>query len=314
MTEQNHGIIPARVTAVHRERYAVTCAQGALYARLKTAVYANAEALSYPTVGDMVDLLPNATGDSLIVGTHARKSLFARKTPGPTMGEQAVAANFDEVFILASLNRDFNPRRIERYAALAWQSGGTPVAVLTKLDLSPDPGPQLAAAYAAAPGTDVYAVSARTGEGLPALRERLSPGKMIVLIGSSGVGKSSLVNALAGETLMDVGDIREEDARGRHTTTHRQLLTLPSGALVIDTPGMRELGLWDAEEGLRDVFGDIDALACGCRFSDCAHGAEPGCAVKRAIEEGVLDAARLKSYEKLKREAARRRRMEMVRR
>lgn len=306
------GILTARVTAVHRERYEVITEKGPMFARIKSVAFRDVEVSSYPTVGDTVHLLHNEQGDSLIVEVCPRKSMFIRKIAGKPVGEQAVAANFDEVFILASLNRDFNVRRIERYATLAWQSGGFPVVVLTKLDLVDSALQQVHDAYAAAPGAEVYAVSAHTGEGMQELRERLKPGKTIVLLGSSGVGKSSLVNALAEETLMHVGDIREEDARGRHTTTHRQMLSLPCGVDIIDTPGMRELGLWDAEEGVKEAFDDIDTIAKSCRFSDCAHEAEPGCAVKRAIEEGTLDAARLKSFHKLKREAARRSRLNSI--
>lgn len=305
----------ALVTAVHRERYAVRHGDGTQgHARIKQAAYRDAPLQHLPTVGDRVTLLHNPAGDSLILGTLPRKSHFLRKLPNVSVGEQAVAANFDEVFILASLNQDFNPRRLERYAAQAWQSGGTPVIILTKADLAGDPAAQVADAYNAAPGVDVHVVSAVTGEGLDAVRTRLLPDRSVVLLGSSGVGKSSLVNALAGQMLMDTGDIREDDARGRHTTTHRQLLTLPNGAIIIDTPGMRELGLWDAEEGLKDAFGDIEALAVGCRFGDCAHKAEPGCAVKRAVEAGQLEAGRLRNYHRLQREAARRERMERIKR
>lgn len=305
MTENMEAM--TRVCAVHRERYAIRTGAGEEgYARLKAAAYRDAGARDYPTVGDFVRCLPSPLGDAWITGTMPRRSLFARHLPGKTIGEQAIAANFDEVFILASLNRDFNIRRIERYVSIAWQSGATPVVVLTKLDLAPDTSGMVAQVQEAAPGVGVHAVSALTGEGMDALQGRLRPGMTVVLLGSSGVGKSSLVNALAGETVMDTGAVRADDARGRHTTTHRQLLVLPSGAEVIDTPGMRELGLWDAEEGVEAAFSDIDALAAGCRFSDCAHGAEPGCAVKAAIAEGRLEEGRLRSYHRLRREAARR--------
>ena len=297
----------ARVTAVHRERFSVAWETGVAYARVKMGAYKDADTLSYPTVGDLVTIRVNDQGDSLIVETQPRKSLFSRKIAGKVYGEQAVAANFDEVFILSSLNQDFSARRIERYAALAWQSGGVPVIVLTKKDLVESAAQQEYEAAAAAPGTDVYTVSAKTGEGMEALRQRLGPGRAVVLLGSSGVGKSSLVNALAQEEIMETSGVREDDDRGRHTTTHRQLITLSSGAVVMDTPGMREIGLWNAEEGLREAFGDIDELARGCRFRDCAHMTEPGCAVKQAIEEGVLEEKRLKNYHKLQREAARRR-------
>lgn len=298
--------ITARVTSVHRDRYSVSGEFGEGCARLKTAAYRNTQVSDIPTVGDYVELLYNAQGDSLIIKTRPRSALFTRKAPGKVMGGQAVAANFDEVFILASLNRDFNPRRIERYAALAWQSGGMPVVVLTKRDLMGDIACEMESAKLAAPGTPVYAVSAYTGEGLEALTERLSPGRTVALLGSSGVGKSSLLNALAGETLAMVGEIRHEDARGRHTTTRRELLTLPCGAHIIDTPGMRELGLWDAEEGIRDAFDDIVELSLSCRFGDCTHQHEPGCAVREAVRQGMMEEARLENWRKLRQESVRR--------
>lgn len=300
----------ARVTAVHRGRYGIwTENVGEGFARLKQSAFEGVEPSGYPTVGDLAHVRMAAGfkgSDSLIDAIAPRKSVFVRKRPFTQQGEQAVAANFDEVFIVTSLNREFSARRIERYAAQTWQSGGTPVVVLTKLDVAQDAAGCMAKAQRAAPGAEVYAVSSVTGEGLEALARRLSSGKLIALLGSSGVGKSSLVNALAGEAVMDTGEIRLDDARGRHTTTHRELIMLPCGAMVIDTPGMRELGLWDAEEGLKEAFGDVDALARGCRFGDCTHMVEPGCAVLEAIRAGNLEAERLKSYHKLQREAARR--------
>lgn len=296
-----------RVTAVYGERYSVMTPEGELYARLKQSAFQSADTAALPTVGDYTLLIGNPSGDALIASVLPRKSLLARKMAGKTVQEQAIAANFDDVWIITSLNEEFSPRRIERYASLAWQSGGTPVVILTKLDLHPHAERALHEAREAAPGAAVFAVSAHTGEGLCALAPRISDGRTLLLLGSSGVGKSSLINALAGSECMRVGEIREDDARGRHTTTRRQLITLPTGSHVIDTPGMREVGLWDAEEGLGEAFADIEALARGCRFSDCAHGPEPYCAVKRAVEEGALDAARLKNYLKLQKEAAQKR-------
>lgn len=276
------------------------------FGRLKSAEYygENSEQ-AFPTVGDFVLVDYNDSGDSRIVRTLPRTSVFER--PDPSYGRQrpqAVAANFDHVFIVLALNRDFNDKKLARYLTLSWQSSAQPVIVLTKLDLH-EPGweKMIAAAEEAAFGAPVCAVSSLTGEGLEALEEFLQSGKTAALLGSSGAGKSSLVNALARQKLMETGAVREEDARGRHTTTHRQMLRLPSGALVIDTPGMRELGMWDVTEGLGDAFGDISVLAGHCRFSDCRHEKEPGCAVRAAIKAGELPEERLIQYRKLKKEA-----------
>lgn len=297
---------PARITAEHRERYELAGEQGEFYGKLKSAEYfGDNAAQAFPTVGDFVLVDYNASGDSRIVRTLPRASVFER--PDPSYGRQrpqAVAANFDYVFIVLALNRDFNDKKMARYLTLSWQSGAQPVIVLTKLDLH-EPGWErmIAAAEDAAFGVPVCPVSSLTGEGLDALHDFLQPGKTAALLGSSGAGKSSLVNALAGQKLMETGAVREDDARGRHTTTHKQLLRLPSGALVIDTPGMRELGMWDVTEGLGDAFGDISTLAQGCRFSDCQHEKEPGCAVRAAIAAGELPEERLIQYRKLKKEA-----------
>ena len=294
---------PARVSAVHKERYALLCSDGASYGRLKAGPYYGGDE-NFPTTGDFV--LYDAGGDGgdrRILRTLPRRSCFARREPGPIPRQQAVAANFDYVFILQSLNHDFNLRRLERYLTLAWQSGATPVVVLTKLDQAQDADTMLRQARALAVRAEVYPVSAKSGEGLDALASYLQPRKTLVFLGSSGVGKSSLVNALAGEELMRVGEIREDDSRGRHTTTYRQLLRLPSGALIIDTPGMRELGMWDVSQGLGQTFEDVEQYLGQCRFSDCTHGNEPGCAVREAIRRGELSQARLDSYFKLKNEA-----------
>ena len=207
--------------------------------------------------------------------------------------------------LLASLNQDLNARRIERYLAMAWESGAAPAVVLAKADLCTDREARKAEIEAVALGVPVHVVSALTGEGLDGLREILAPGQTAVLLGSSGVGKSSLVNALAGKPVMVTQAIREHDARGRHTTTHRELILLPSGRLVLDTPGMRELGVWEADAGVGTTFADIEALTAECRFHDCAHAAEPGCAVQEALASGRLDAGRWRNYAKLRRELAR---------
>ena len=295
-------IITARVTAVHRERYQLSTAEGACYGRLKTKEYFLDQA-QFPTAGDYVTIEYLETGDSRIIATQPRKTVFTRRAPGPVPMEQAVAANFDYVFILQSLNHDFSPKRLERYLTLSWQSGATPVILLTKADLVEDYWDYLTRIERAAAGVNVHVVSARTGYGLPRLNAYLQPGKTVVFLGSSGVGKSSLVNALAGEELMAVSEIREDDSKGRHTTTHRQLITLPSGVHVIDTPGMRELGMWEAEKGLSDAFADVEAFLGKCRFSDCAHLYEPGCAIQHALATKQLDPARWASYQKLHQEA-----------
>jgi ribosome biogenesis GTPase len=232
-----------------------------------------------------------------------RRSAFVRKAIGG--GAQVVAANVDVAFLVASLNADLNPRRIERYLATAWESGASPVVVLTKADLCDDCEAHKASIEAVALGVPVHVVSAVTGQGLADLSASFAPGQTAALLGSSGVGKSSLVNALAGSSLMVTQAIREEDARGRHTTTHRELVLLPGGRLMLDTPGMRELGLWDAEAGVATTFADVEALVAECRFRNCAHGAEPGCAVRAALVDGSLDEGRWRSYAKLQREAAR---------
>ena len=295
--------IPARVTAQHKERYEIVCREGVAHARLKTKEYYAGTEL-FPTVGDYVMVNYREDGDSQILSTLPRRTFFSRREPGPVPRDQAVAANFDLVFIMQSLNRDFNPRRLERYLTLAWQSGASPAVLLTKADLTEDHAEYLARVERAAPGVGTYVISTRTGFGLDRLRATLQPGMTVVFLGSSGVGKSSLVNALAGEEIMPVNGIRESDSKGRHTTTHRQLIRLKSGVMIIDTPGMRELGMWDASDGLEDAFADVERYLGKCRFSNCRHVREPGCAIRAAIAAGELDAARWESYRKLKAEAA----------
>ena len=294
--------IPARVTAVHKERYEIVCAHGITHAKLKTKEY-YVDVQDFPTTGDFVMVNYIENGDSQILATLPRKTFFSRRDPTPGRGEQAVAANFDYVFIMQSLNQDFNPKRLERYLTLAWQSGATPVILLTKADLVEDYWDYLTQVERVAAGVNTHVVSAHTGFGLNRLNAYLQPGKTVVFLGSSGVGKSSLVNALAGETVMTVNAIREDDSKGRHTTTHRQLIRLQNGVMIIDTPGMRELGMWDVSEGLGDAFADVERFLGKCRFSDCKHEREPGCAIRAAIAAGELDVARWESYQKLKEEA-----------
>ena len=296
--------LPARVTAVHRERYELICAHGPVFGKLKTSVYYGPAHADFPTAGDFVEIQYIENGDSQIVRTLPRKSFFSRRDPAPGRDAQAVAANFDACFLMTSLNDDFRLARLERYLTLAWQSGAAPVILLTKADLMEDYCVQLQAAEGIAVGVDVIPLSVVTGFGMERLAPWLQPGKTVVFLGSSGVGKSSLLNALMGETAMAVKAIREDDSRGRHTTTHRQLLMLPVGAMVIDTHGMRELGMWDVSTGLGPAFADVEGiLARPCRFSDCKHETEPGCAVKQALESGELSPERLESYRRLRREA-----------
>ncbi|MCL1829896.1 MAG: ribosome small subunit-dependent GTPase A [Oscillospiraceae bacterium] len=295
--------LPARVTAVHRQRYEIVCKYGFIYARLKSANYYTQNEL-FPIVGDFVLIQYESSGDSLIVQTLPRKSIFSRRDPGPRPVEQPVAANFDIVFVMTSLNQDLNLNRLERYLTLTWQSGALPVIVLTKSDLVDDYSDQIARVRDVSIGIDVIAVSSVTGYGLDQLKAYLKPRVTTIFLGSSGVGKSSLLNALAGESLMKVNSIREQDSRGRHTTTHRELFMLQTGAMIIDTPGMRELGMWDIGDGLASSFGDVEEiLQRHCRFADCKHRTEPGCAVKEALADGELAPERWNNYLKLKREA-----------
>ena len=295
------GLIPGRVTAVHRERFELMTTSGTQFARLKTGVYYGEGGETFPTAGDFVWLSEVSGSDSQIVRTLPRKSQFIRRDP--YVGSQTVAANFDYVFIMTSLNRDFNVKRVERYLVLARQSGAVPVIVLTKADLMGEYEIQITSMQDIAGGTEIIPVSVVSGVGFDRLNAYLAPGKTIVFLGMSGVGKSSLLNALMGQDVMVVNEIREDDSRGRHTTTHRQLFMLPSGAMVIDTPGMRSLGMWDAEDGVSETFADVEALLGSCRFSDCRHQTEPGCAILSAIDSGELSADRWASYNNLKHEA-----------
>lgn len=306
------GLVPARITEVRRERYKAVCIHGEVTAALTGSfIHNTANRVDYPSVGDFVLLRHNEQGDSGIARLLPRFSKFSRTDfSGHAAGyvktvlEQVVAANFDYVFIVSSLNRDFSVGRITRYLTQARQSGGRPVVILTKADLCEDiQGPESAVREAAG-DIDVIPLSAHTGFGLQRLAPYIQPGKTIVFLGMSGVGKSSLLNALAGEELMAVKEIRQTDARGRHTTTHRQLVRLPCGAMIIDTPGMRELGLWEAEDGIRASFTDIEELTASCRFSDCRHDTEPGCAVLAALSDGSLTEKRWRSYLSQKQEAA----------
>jgi ribosome biogenesis GTPase len=289
--------IPARVSAQHRGEYDVLMERGELRVRVTGRLRHQAgSAADLPAVGDWVALRAD-----VIQAVLPRRSAFVRKVAWSETEAQVLAANLDTVFVVSALDGDFNLRRLERYLTLAWESGATPVLVLTKADLCDDPLAALLEVEQVALGVPAHVVSNVTGEGLDELAPYLQPARTIALLGSSGVGKSTLANRLVGEELQATKQIAE-DGRGRHTTTSRQLIRLPGGALLVDTPGLREIQLWDADEGIRDAFADVDELAAGCRFNDCAHMREPCCAVQAAIDEGRLPRERLQSYRALQRE------------
>ena len=303
------GFLPGRVIESRREQYKVICGHGEVPAEIKGSFYNNEEGdfasgeKMFPVVGDFVLIKYNNQGPSLIDTVLPRRSKFSRvdflghaEGYAKNVREQVSAANFDYVFILSSLNYDFNLSRMARYLTASLQSGGFPVFVLTKADLVDDPGINAAEAQKMAREVPVICISSKTGFGLDELSPFLEPSKTVIFLGSSGVGKSSLLNRLAGEELMEVKSIREDDSKGRHTTTYRQLFRLASGALVIDTPGMRELGLWDSREGISLAFAEVEDLFTRCRFSNCSHESEPGCAVLAALENGSLSPERWKQY------------------
>jgi ribosome biogenesis GTPase len=292
---------PARIALEHTHIYRVLLPSGEGLARVSGRLrHAAASRKDYPAVGDWVVVKPTAHADRWSI--HAvlpRTSQFARKVAGSRTEEQVVAANVDTVFLVTGLDGDFNPRRLERYLILAWESGSQPVIILNKADVADDVQSFVVASERVAAGVPVHATSTKTGAGFNALSQYLTPGRTLAFLGSSGVGKSSIINRLVGHELLKTLEVRESDSRGRHATTHRELVALPGGSLVIDTPGMREIQLWDVQEGLAEVFEDVESLAAGCRFRDCGHRAEPGCAVRAAVEQGTLEAGRLDNYLKL---------------
>jgi ribosome biogenesis GTPase / thiamine phosphate phosphatase len=289
--------VPARVAAQHRGGYDVLTEAGELRVHLTGRLrHEAASGADLPAVGDWV-----ALREGTIQAVLPRRSAFLRKVAFHATEAQVLAANLDTVFVVSGLDGDLNLRRLERYLTLAWESGAMPALVLTKVDLCEDRGGAMLEVDQVAVGVPAHLVSNLTGEGIDELAPYLAPAKTVALLGSSGVGKSSLANRLLGEELQTTKAIAE-DGRGRHTTTSRQLLRLPGGALLVDTPGLREVQLWEADEGIQDAFADVDELAAGCRFNDCAHMQEPGCAVQEAIDDGTLPRARLQSYRALQRE------------
>lgn len=310
------GLVPGRILAEERGLYSVASADGEHPASPSGRLRHDAEldpTATWPAVGDWVAMEPLVGGPNgastsaehrLVQRVLPRRTAMVRRAPGDReRPSQVLAANVDVVFVVTSVNAEFNVRRLERYMTVAWESGATPVVLLSKSDLAVDIEDLRIQAESGAPGVEVIAVSSVTGQGLDEVRAHLGEGRTVVFTGSSGVGKSSVVNALAGAPLLDTGGIREDDARGRHTTTRRQLVRLADG-LLIDTPGLRELGVLDGE-GLSNAFEDVEALAAQCRFSDCSHRSEPGCAIRAAIAQGSLAADRLAAYQKLEREAYR---------
>ncbi len=298
--------VPARVISESKGSFQVHCQYGELSAKISGKMrYRAGEESQYPAVGDWVVVKPLTNEQKGII--HAvlpRKSKFSRKVAGDRTKEQIVAANVDTVFIVSGLDggRNFNLRRIERYLTLAWSSGATPVIVLNKVDLCQDIDIYIQSVESIAPSIPIHSVSAKERIGLNALQNYLTKGSTAAFLGSSGVGKSALINALLGIEKQETGEVREDDRMGRHTTTKRKLILLSSGGIVIDTPGMREIQMWAGEEDLQGAFHDIEVLAKRCRFSDCTHNVETGCAVRAAIDQGQLDPARLESFRKLQKE------------
>lgn len=299
--------VPARVVSQRKKFWVIAGAFGECLAEAagKLRLAAEEEGADWPAVGDWVAVEVDGAGSGgLIQEVLPRRSKFARKAAGKGAREQVIATNIDTAFLVAALDGDFNPRRMERYLAQCWESGAKPVVVLNKADACNDTSQKAQQVERLATGAIVHAVSAKTGQGFEELREYLARGQTLVLLGSSGVGKSTIVNRLMGRAVQETREVRESDSRGRHTTTSRELFALPSGALLIDTPGLRELQLWDASEGISQAFSDIESLAVRCRFANCGHENEPGCAVRQAVGEGALDEARLENWRKVLREQA----------
>jgi ribosome biogenesis GTPase len=295
------GCLPGRVVERHRGAYRLATARGEWDAQCRRGLGDGGP--GFPALGDWVAAEPPRGADrALIRAVLPRRGCFARKKAGEEAAEQVLAANVDVVFVVAALGEDFNPRRLERYLAAVFASGAAPVILLNKTDLVPGFEDELRRSVALAADVPVHPVSAATGAGLDAARARLGPGLTAAFVGSSGAGKSSLINRLLGAEVQKVAEVRRRDEKGRHTTTSGRLIPLPEGGAVVDTAGLRELQLWEAEEGIGAVFEEIEQAAARCRFRDCAHEAEPGCAVRDAVASGAVTAERLESWRKLRRE------------
>lgn len=305
-TPARHGLVPGRIVEEQKEAYRVVGESGELDAEATGRLRHEASDRSaFPAVGDWVSMAPILSeGKALIHEVLPRRTKLSRKVAGERTAEQIVVTNVDIAFVVMSLNADFNCRRLERYLGAIWESGAQPVVLLSKADLCADRRSAADEIAAAAPAVNTHILSAVSGEGLDALTPYLQAGKTVVLLGSSGVGKSTIINRLLGSETQRTLAIRSGDDRGRHATTYRRLFLLAAGGVLIDTPGMREFSLWDADTGLDDTFDEIGLLSVNCRFRDCRHDTEPGCAVLEALASGTLDPDRMTNYRKLKRELA----------
>ncbi len=304
LAARHPGDVPGRISTEHRGAYRLLGAGGELVAEVDGKLrHAARGRLDFPAVGDWVAYAPLDSAHAVIRGVLPRATALIRKAAGSAADEQLIAANVGVIFLMSALDGDFNLRRIERYVTLAWDSGARPVILLNKADLCADVESVLEELRLTGWGIPVHPISSLTRDGVGALAPYLAPGTTVAIVGSSGVGKSTLTNQLLGEARQRTGGVRADDDRGRHTTTARELFVLPGGGVLIDTPGMRELHLWLGQDGLRETFADIEELAAGCRFGDCAHDGEPGCAVRAALDVS-LDPARLENYRKLLREQA----------
>jgi ribosome biogenesis GTPase len=301
--QERRGLTPARVVEEQRETYRIVTEGGEMAAEIVGQLRHKAvDRSAFPAVGDWVGVHVVASENkALIHEVLPRRTKLSRKVAGERTAEQIVVTNIDVVFLVTSLNADLNIRRIERYLGAIWESGAQPVIVLNKADLCADSQTAAAEVAEAAPGVDVHVLAAIAGEGLDALAPYMGQGNTVVLLGSSGVGKSTIINRLLHSEVQNTREIRSDD-RGRHATTYRRLFIMPSGGVLIDTPGMREFQAWEAESGTDEAFEEIGRLAVECRFRDCGHKSEPGCAVLAAVASGALDASRLSNYEKLRKE------------